>query len=164
VHFRTSCNASLGTGLSWYFLALLRFLIRSINLICAKSCPIDVALKYAGIKRSIELIKDMFFGMKHFSEFLEANPGLGAKVLSQRLKEMEKNGLIVKKVVSVTPLPIEYSLTEKGKALNRVIYEMASFAMSACENEIPAPENVFDSKEHIRQARASLKNVLEIVD
>lgn len=132
------------------------------GVICSKSCPIDVALKYVGKKWSIEIIKDLFFGMGHFNQFLEANPNLSAKVLSQRLKEMEKNGLIVKKVVSVTPLSVEYHLTDKGRALNKVVYEMAVFAMTACKSEVPVPGGATGCEQHLRQATENLKKVLEI--
>lgn len=131
-------------------------------MICTKSCPIDVALKYVGKKWSIELVKDLFFGMKHFNEFLEANPKLSSKILSLRLKEMEKNGIIEKKVVSVTPLSIEYHLTDKGRALNKVVYELAVFAMTACENEVPEQESTTCGNEQFRQATESLRKVLEI--
>jgi DNA-binding HxlR family transcriptional regulator len=116
-----------------------------------------------GKKWSIEIIKDLFFGMHHFNEFLDANPNLSAKVLSQRLKEMEKNRLVTKTVVSVTPLSIEYHLTGRGRALNRVIYEMAIFAMTACECDVPA-QGGKDKKEQFRQATESLRSVLGIAE
>ena len=127
---------------------------------CSKTCPIDVALKYVGKKWAIALIKDMFYGLKHFNEFLQANPDLSAKVLSQRLKELEKNGIIEKKVISVTPLSIEYNLTEKGKALNKVIYELAVFAMIAYEKECSVKNT--DNKKCFTQAREDWKTVLGI--
>ncbi len=128
---------------------------------CSKTCPIDVALKYVGKKWAIGLIKDMFYGLKHFNEFLQANPDLSAKVLSQRLKELEQNGIIEKNVITVTPLSIEYTLTEKGKALNKVIYELAVFAMTVYEKECSL-KSVEDKKEYFDQARDNWKTVLGI--
>ena len=127
-------------------------------MICTKSCPIEKALEYVGKKWSIELIKDLFFGMSHFNEFLEANPKLSAKMLSQRLKDLEKNGLIEKKVVSVTPLSVEYHLTEKGRALNMVIYELAVFAMTACESDAVAARETT----RFPNATEDLRKVLDI--
>ena len=129
-------------------------------MICTKSCPIEVALKYVGKKWSIDLIKNLFYGMSHFNEFLEANPKLSAKMLSQRLKDLEKNGLVEKKVVSVTPLSIEYHLTDKGRALNKVVYELAVFAMTACESEVPVQDS--SRKEQFRQYDETLRKVLDI--
>ena len=59
-----------------------------------KSCPIDKTLEYIGRKWTLILVRDLFFGRKKFSEFLEANPQLSNKVLSQKLKKLETNHLI----------------------------------------------------------------------
>lgn len=131
-------------------------------MICTKSCPIDVALKYVGKKWSIELVKDLFFGMKHFNEFLEANPKLSSKILSMRLKELEKNGIIEKKVVSVTPLSIEYCLTPKGRTLNRVVYELAVFAMTECRPDLPGQDVAPYGDEQFSLESDKLKKILEI--
>ncbi|MDP9498474.1 MAG: helix-turn-helix transcriptional regulator [Thermoproteota archaeon] len=47
--------------------------------------------------------------------------------LSARLKEMEKNGLITRKVYDETPLKVEYFLTEKGLAMKPILDQMAAF-------------------------------------
>ena len=91
--------------------------------------PIDKAVVLFNKKWTIQLIRDMFFGKKQFKEFQEDKPDLSNKVLSQRLKELENNGLVEKKVLNTTPISSEYHLTEYGKKLNRVIYELAVFIL-----------------------------------
>ena len=93
------------------------------------ACPIDKAVVLFNKKWTIQLIRDMFFGKKQFKEFQEDKPDLSNKVLSQRLKELENNGLVEKKVLNTTPISSEYHLTEYGKKLNRVIYELAVFIL-----------------------------------
>lgn len=93
------------------------------------TCPIDKAVVLFNKKWTIQLIRDMFFGKKQFKEFQEDQPDLSNKVLSQRLKELENNGLVEKKVLNTTPISSEYHLTEYGKKLNRVIYELAVFIL-----------------------------------
>ena len=93
------------------------------------ACPIDKAVVLFNKKWTIQLIRDMFFGKKQFKEFQEDKPDLSNKVLSQRLKELENNGLVEKKVLNTTPIFSEYHLTEYGKKLNRVIYELAVFIL-----------------------------------
>lgn len=93
------------------------------------ACPIDKAVVLFNKKWIIQLIRDMFFGKKQFKEFQEDKPDLSNKVLSQRLKELENNGLVEKKVLNTTPISSEYHLTEYGKKLNRVIYELAVFIL-----------------------------------
>lgn len=94
-----------------------------------KNCPIETAFEFIGKKWAINVLRDLFRGKRKFREFLEANPELSGKVLSQRLKELEKDGLIKKKVVSKTPLKAEYELTEKGDNLDKVLYEIIMFSM-----------------------------------
>jgi DNA-binding HxlR family transcriptional regulator len=53
-----------------------------------------------------------------------------------RLKEMEKNGLIYRKIYNETPIRIEYYLTEKGKALKSVLDQMAGFSAQYCAKDI----------------------------
>ncbi len=92
-------------------------------------CPVSKALESINKKWSIEIIRDLFFGKKRFKEFKEGNPNLSNKVLSECLKNLEKNGIIEKRVFNTSPISTEYYLTEKGNALNRVIYELAVFAL-----------------------------------
>ena len=70
----------------------------------------------------------MFFGKKRFNEFKE-EPNLSNKVLSNCLKEMEENGLISRNS-NENNQNIEYILTDKGKKLNKVIYELAMFTLT----------------------------------
>ena len=92
-------------------------------------CPVDKTLNLINKKWSIQIIRDMFFGKKHFKEFKEDKPKLSNKVLSNCLKELEENGLIRKEVLNTTPVTTEYYLTEYGKSMNRIIYELAMFTL-----------------------------------
>ena len=101
-----------------------------------KNCPIEIALNYLGKKWTIHIIRDLFKGKKRFSEFLEANPQISTKMLSLRLKELQNSGLIKKIIVSTTPVVIEYSLTQKGKALNRILFDLAEFSIKNNPTEV----------------------------
>ena len=93
-------------------------------------CPVDRTLNLINKKWSIQIIRDLFFGKKHFKEFKEDKPKLSNKVLSNCLKELEENGLIEKKVLNTTPVTTEYHLTEYGRSMNRIIYELAMFTLN----------------------------------
>ncbi len=93
-------------------------------------CPVDITLNLFSKKWSIQIIRDMFFGKKHFKEFKEDKPNLSNKVLSNCLKELEENGLIEKKVFNTTPVTTEYHLTEYGRSMNRIVYELAMFTLN----------------------------------
>jgi len=101
-----------------------------------KKCPIEVALNYLGRKWTIQIIRDLFKGKIRFSQFLESNPQISTKMLSIRLKELQKSGLIEKKVYSTTPVMIEYSLTKKGEALNKILFQLAEYSLTNFPNEV----------------------------
>ena len=92
-------------------------------------CPVDSTLNLINKKWSIQIIRDMFFGKKRFKEFKEDKPDLSNKVLSNCLKELEENGLIRKEVLNTTPVTTEYYLTEYGKSMNKIVYELAMFTL-----------------------------------
>lgn len=92
-------------------------------------CPVDKTLNLINKKWSIQIIRDMFFGNKRFKEFKEDKPKLSNKVLSSCLKELEENGLIRKEILNTTPVTTEYYLTEYGKSMNRIVYELAMFTL-----------------------------------
>lgn len=92
-------------------------------------CPVDRTLNLINKKWSIQIIRDMFFGKKRFKEFKEDKPDLSNKVLSNCLKELEENGLIRKEVLNTTPVTTEYYLTEYGKSMNKIVYELAMFTL-----------------------------------
>ncbi len=94
-----------------------------------KYCPIELTLKSIGRKWAINIIRDMFHGKTRFSEYLRSNPQLSGKVLSTRLKDLQECGLVEKTVIETTPLLVEYGLTEEGRALGEVLYQMAMFSM-----------------------------------
>ena len=79
-------------------------------------------------KWSIIILKDMFLGAKRFNDFREMNPKISSKVLSDQLKNLEKYGFIEKVVVSTTPIKCEYHLAERGRGLNRFLYELLVYA------------------------------------
>ena len=89
------------------------------------SCPIELVVKLINKKWVIQIMRDLFFGKSRFNEFKEDKPDLSNKVLSHCLKDMENNGLIQKIVDKCDKKNVKYILTEKGRSLNKVIYEIA---------------------------------------
>ena len=89
------------------------------------SCPIELVVSLIRKKWVIQIIRDMFFGKTRFHEFKQGKPDLSNKVLSNCLKEMEKNGLIHRIVDKCDKKNVKYFLTDKGKSLNKVLYEIA---------------------------------------
>lgn len=79
-------------------------------------------------KRWVGLVlSELLKGERRFSE-MEADLPISGRLLSDRLKLLEKEGIVNRKVYSEFPVRIEYSLTEKGKALEPVIREIEDWA------------------------------------
>ncbi|MCI7292022.1 MAG: helix-turn-helix transcriptional regulator [Methanobrevibacter woesei] len=115
------------------------------------TCPIQNAVQLFNKKWSILIIRDMFFGKKQFSEFKEGKD-ISNKVLSS-LKDLEEKKIIEKRVMDTTPVTTEYHLTEAGKHLNKVLYELASFILdSNLFEEYKSPEVKESIKNQFKEA------------
>ncbi|WP_106495950.1 winged helix-turn-helix transcriptional regulator [Lentibacillus sp. Marseille-P4043] len=79
-------------------------------------------------KRWVGLILfELLKGTKRFSE-MEADLPISGRLLSDRLKMLEKEGIVERNIYSEFPVRIEYSLSKKGKALEPVISEIQEWA------------------------------------
>jgi DNA-binding HxlR family transcriptional regulator len=67
-------------------------------------------------------------GPLRFSEVRQLVPDLSDRLLSERLKELEGEGLVVRRVSDGVPLRVEYELTEKGRALEPTLRSLKSWA------------------------------------
>ena len=107
-------------------------------------CPVNETLKIISGKWHILIIRDLFFGKKRFKEFKQDKPNLSNKVLTECLNDLESNGLIKKTSFENSKIT-EYSLTEEGRKMNRIIYELAIFTL---EKDDSATDD--ESKEFIK--------------
>jgi len=85
-------------------------------------CPVELSLRVINRKWVLQIIRDMFFGKKRFSEFKEGKPDLTNKALSRCLKFMETENLIKKITDEENKKNTYYLLTDKRKSLNQLIY------------------------------------------
>lgn len=106
-----------------------------------KKCPIDNTFKIIGKKFTVHIIRDISMrGKTRFNEFLDSVEGINSNTLATRLREMERNGLVTRKIYHEIPIRIEYSLTSKGKDMIPILEQMAAFSMKH------APEIFVDGK------------------
>jgi DNA-binding HxlR family transcriptional regulator len=94
-----------------------------------KSCPIEATFKIIGKKWAVLIIREMFRGTKQFNRFLENIDGITPKVLTERLRELEKFGIIKRRIVSEYPIKVEYELTDLGKEFEPALLAAGSFSM-----------------------------------
>lgn len=86
------------------------------------------AMELIGRRWTAVILRAMISGVQRFSDLVSAIPGLSDRMLSERLKELEMEGLVVRNVFPETPVRIEYHLTEKGKALGAVMEAVSDWA------------------------------------
>lgn len=94
-----------------------------------KSCPIEATFRIIGRKWAVLIIREMFRGTRQFNRFLENVEGITPKVLTERLRELEKLGIIKRKIVSEYPVKVEYELTDLGKEFEPVLLAAGTFSM-----------------------------------
>lgn len=102
-----------------------------------KKCPIYNTFDLVGRKFTILILRNMMlYGQTRFNQFLENVEEINSKSLSQRLREMEEDGLIVRKVFPEIPPRVEYYLTEKAKALRPILESMGEYSSRYCATDI----------------------------
>ncbi|HEU0116029.1 MAG TPA: helix-turn-helix domain-containing protein, partial [Thermomicrobiales bacterium] len=85
-------------------------------------CPMFLhAIELIGGRWTGAIVRALMSGQTHFNEIEAAIPGLSARMLSDRLKTLEGEGIVVRTVYPETPVRIEYRLSDKGRDLGRVI-------------------------------------------
>ena len=105
----------------------------------------------------MQIICEMFFGKSKFSEFQERNPELSNKALSRSLKYMEEQNLIKKVVDEADKKNINYYLTEKGKSLNYVLYDLVIFTLNNEDNAKYYTEETKEKTEQMFRERLGIK-------
>jgi DNA-binding HxlR family transcriptional regulator len=94
-----------------------------------KACPVDNSLKIFGQKYALHIVRNMLvLKQRRFGQFLKSIEGINTKTLSIRLHELENSGVIKRKIINSRPPQTEYSLTDKGMALEPILAHIATFS------------------------------------
>jgi DNA-binding HxlR family transcriptional regulator len=86
------------------------------------------AIELIGRRWSGAILQVMRGGVVRFSDLAAAIPGLSDRMLSERLKELEAERLIERRVIPETPVRVEYRLTPRGEALGSVLDAVTRWA------------------------------------
>ena len=86
------------------------------------------AVELVGRRWTGAVLRAMIAGVGRFSALSGAIPGISDRMLSERLKELEAEGIVVRNVSPDTPVRIEYRLTSKGWALISVVEAVSTWA------------------------------------
>jgi DNA-binding HxlR family transcriptional regulator len=86
------------------------------------------AFEVIGRRWTGAILRALLTGSTRFNDIAHTVPGLSDRLLSERLKELEAEGLLARTVTPSTPVLIEYSLTDAGRALLPVVEAVACWA------------------------------------
>lgn len=92
-------------------------------------CPIAATLHLMHEKWTLHIVYALLPGKKRFNEIAHALGGVNARTLRERLRGLEEEGIVERRVLSTIPPWVEYELTEKGQALSGVMEAMARWAV-----------------------------------
>jgi DNA-binding HxlR family transcriptional regulator len=88
------------------------------NFLCdGKSCSIEVSLEVIGGMWKTLIIRELMSGTRRYSEIHRALVPVTHKMLAQQLRDLEKDGVLLRKVYPQVPPKVEYSLSALGKEL-----------------------------------------------
>lgn len=90
-------------------------------------CPTEITLRVIGGKWKPVILWHLSTGTKRFSELKRAIPGVTQRMLSQQLRELEADGVVLRKVYAQVPPKTEYSLTEFGRTLGPILRLMCKW-------------------------------------
>ena len=95
----------------------------------AAYCPkYEEAISLLGKRWTGLILRALLSGCDRFGSIAAYVPGLSDRLLSERLKELEAEGIIERRVHPETPVRIEYRLTPKGEELRRIVEAVQAWA------------------------------------
>jgi DNA-binding HxlR family transcriptional regulator len=106
----------------------------------AGCCSVAACAEIIGAKWTALLVHDLSEGPRRFSELEHSCAGISPRTLSERLRALEQEDIVLRHSYPESPPRVEYELTSKGEALLPIIREMREFGRDWLRRD--APERV----------------------
>jgi DNA-binding HxlR family transcriptional regulator len=91
-------------------------------------CDVVDIWEILGKRWSLHILRNLSTnGTIRFNALKRLLPGISSTVLSERLLELEREGLITKKIYPEVPIRVEYSLTSRAKELETILYQLSNW-------------------------------------
>src|SRR2546428_6959420 len=101
--------------------------MRTMKAIHDETCSVAACAEIIGAKWTALLVHDLSEGPRRFTELEHSCAGISPRTLSERLRALEDEDLVLRRSYAESPPRVEYELTEKGAALLPIIEEMRRF-------------------------------------
>ena len=100
-------------------------------------CPIEVALEVIGGMWKVIVVRELLTGTKRYSELHRGLRHATHKMLAQQLRQLERDGIIDRKVYPQVPPKVEYTLTPLGLALGPLLDSMGDWGQRVIDRRSP---------------------------
>lgn len=112
--------------------------MRTMKEVHDATCSVAACAEIIGAKWTALLVHDLSEGPRRFSELERACPGISPRTLSERLRVLEHDEIVIRRSYAETPPRVEYELTAKGSDLLPIIAEMRRFGHAWLVDNEPA--------------------------
>lgn len=102
------------------------------------NCPVEATLELIGGKYKALILFHLIEGKLRFSELQRNIPKATPKMLTQQLRELERDNLLLRTVYPVIPPKVEYQLTDFGKSIIPVLESMCNWGSNYLNGQISA--------------------------
>ena len=93
-------------------------------------CPVATTVSLIGSKWKLLIMRNLLARPWRFNELQKSIDGISQKVLTEALRSMEADGLVIRKAYPEVPPRVEYSLTELGESMRPIIKSMENWGMA----------------------------------
>ncbi|AMC93821.1 hypothetical protein AOC36_07435 [Erysipelothrix larvae] len=107
-------------------------------------CPVATTVNLIGSKWKLLILRELLTKTMRFKELERNIEGISQKMLTQDLRKLEQDGIVIRTVYAEVPPRVEYSLSELGETLRPIIHELRSWGLDYLELE--KTQNVPNSK------------------
>jgi DNA-binding HxlR family transcriptional regulator len=91
----------------------------------AQMCALATALDVVGDRWALLVVRELLLGPKRFTDLVAGLPGVGTNTLATRLKELESDGIVARRLLPPPAPATVYELTELGRGLEPVVFAFA---------------------------------------
>lgn len=108
-----------------------------------ENCPVRSILDHVAAKWTSLIVLELAAGPQRFNALGRALPDISKRMLTQSLRDLERDGLVIRQVFDTKPPSVEYRLSELGQSFLAPLSQMVDWAISQ-ENQIAASRARFD--------------------
>ena len=105
-----------------------------MSIVWNRANPIDIAIELCSQRWTLNIMMSLSSGPKRFGELLRSLDGISKRTLTQRLRFLEREGVVNRHEYKESPPHVEYSLTDRGAEFKTVLDDMETWAANLLQS------------------------------